>query len=233
MNDLEQLKRLCPRPASRSGQAPPAWDSVEQGLGTRLPDDYKRLFEEYGPGSFYDFLSLYQPQAYLETIDIEVQTPKIIASLEKRREWTGYSLPYPIASLQPVAVTGNGEYVFWVAEPEINPNLWKIAINEASGDDWFAFDGTITAFLRKLCEGALDVPLFPDSLLESPPSFHPASYTPEDRRRAHAINTAPATGPINSEDIREWARRQGYDVAPRGRIPGAVLDAYEQAHRAE
>ncbi|OSY38287.1 hypothetical protein CP981_37375 [Streptomyces platensis] len=229
MNDLEQLKRLCPPPANRSDQALPAWESVEQGLGIRLPDDYKRLFEEYGPGSFYDFLSLYQPQS-LETIDIEVQTPKILASLEKRCEWTDYSLPYPIAWLQPVAVTDNGEYVFWVAETKSNPDLWGIAINEASGDDWFTFDGTITAFLRRLCEG-LEVPLFPDSLLERPPSFRSSSYTPEDWRRAHAINTAPDTGPVDSEDIREWARSQGYDVAPRGRIPAAIRDAYEQAHR--
>ncbi|MFE7545764.1 Lsr2 family DNA-binding protein [Streptomyces platensis] len=231
MNDLEQLKRLCPPPADRSGQAPPAWDSVEQGLDIRLPSDYKRLFEEYGPGSFCDFMSLYQPQAYLETIDIEVQTPKILASLEKRREWTDYELPCPITSLQPAAVTGNGEYIFWVVEPKSDPDLWKIAINEARGNGWFTFDGAITAFLRRLCEGALDVPFFPDDLLESPPSFQPSRYTPEDRRRAHAINTAPAAEPTDSEDVREWARRQGYDVAPRGRIPGAIRDAYEQAHR--
>ena len=38
------------------------------------------------------------------------------------------------------------------------------------------------------------------------------------RERAHAI--------------REWAREAGHEVSGRGRIPAAVVDAYEQAQRA-
>ncbi|WHU49340.1 Lsr2 family protein [Gordonia sp. L191] len=30
--------------------------------------------------------------------------------------------------------------------------------------------------------------------------------------------------------VREWAAGNGYDIAPRGRIPGAVLEAYHEAH---
>ncbi|MGW3399058.1 Lsr2 family DNA-binding protein [Streptomyces hydrogenans] len=30
--------------------------------------------------------------------------------------------------------------------------------------------------------------------------------------------------------MREWARAQGYDVPDRGRIPAAVIQAWEQAH---
>ena len=30
--------------------------------------------------------------------------------------------------------------------------------------------------------------------------------------------------------VREWAASNGYDIAPRGRIPGAVLEAYDAAH---
>lgn len=30
--------------------------------------------------------------------------------------------------------------------------------------------------------------------------------------------------------VREWAARNGYDIAPRGRIPRAVLEAYDAAH---
>lgn len=30
--------------------------------------------------------------------------------------------------------------------------------------------------------------------------------------------------------VREWATRNGYDIAPRGRIRGAVLEAYDAAH---
>ena len=30
--------------------------------------------------------------------------------------------------------------------------------------------------------------------------------------------------------IREWAVKQGYEVSPRGRIPAAVLEAFDAAH---
>ncbi|MGM1060538.1 histone-like nucleoid-structuring protein Lsr2 [Saccharothrix sp. Mg75] len=31
--------------------------------------------------------------------------------------------------------------------------------------------------------------------------------------------------------IREWARKNGHDLADRGRIPAGVIDAFEAAHR--
>jgi len=31
--------------------------------------------------------------------------------------------------------------------------------------------------------------------------------------------------------VREWARRTGHDVSERGRIPGSILEAFEEAHR--
>jgi hypothetical protein len=30
--------------------------------------------------------------------------------------------------------------------------------------------------------------------------------------------------------VREWARANGYDVSDRGRVPGAVMQAYDGAH---
>lgn len=32
-----------------------------------------------------------------------------------------------------------------------------------------------------------------------------------------------------SAAIREWARRSGHEVSDRGRIPGAIIDAYHEA----
>ena len=33
-----------------------------------------------------------------------------------------------------------------------------------------------------------------------------------------------------TQAIREWARKNGHEVSDRGRIPGAVLEAYNAAH---
>lgn len=38
-----------------------------------------------------------------------------------------------------------------------------------------------------------------------------------------------ASGP-SARELRDWARSNGLDVPDRGRIPGAVRDAYDSAH---
>lgn len=33
-----------------------------------------------------------------------------------------------------------------------------------------------------------------------------------------------------SSEVREWARKRGYELADRGRIPASIVDEYEAAH---
>ncbi len=44
-------------------------------------------------------------------------------------------------------------------------------------------------------------------------------------RRARRSGTA-----ANSQEVREWARSKGHQISDRGRIPRAVLEAYEASH---
>jgi hypothetical protein len=37
-------------------------------------------------------------------------------------------------------------------------------------------------------------------------------------------------GRTDIQAIREWARENGQQVSDRGRIPGSIMDAYDQAH---
>ncbi len=45
-------------------------------------------------------------------------------------------------------------------------------------------------------------------------------------RRSASNGKAPA-----APELRSWARRQGYQVGDRGRMPAAVLAAYREAHQ--
>lgn len=40
-----------------------------------------------------------------------------------------------------------------------------------------------------------------------------------------------ATREVDSEAVRKWARETGLDIAPRGRVPQTVIDAYERRPR--
>jgi hypothetical protein len=43
---------------------------------------------------------------------------------------------------------------------------------------------------------------------------------------------APAANREQTKAIRDWARQNGFEMSDRGRIPGNVIDAFEQAHAA-
>jgi len=51
------------------------------------------------------------------------------------------------------------------------------------------------------------------------------------RGRGAAAKAAGRGGSANTAEIREWARKKGYEVSERGRIPAAIVDAYSAAHK--
>ncbi len=55
------------------------------------------------------------------------------------------------------------------------------------------------------------------------------------RQRRATPKQAPATSEVRSDKsqlaaIREWARENGYEVSDRGRIPNAIVEAFNAAH---
>jgi len=42
--------------------------------------------------------------------------------------------------------------------------------------------------------------------------------------------TAPSRGAVSTQEVREWARSQGIEVADRGRIPGDLVARFQAAH---
>ncbi|MFG2532987.1 hypothetical protein [Streptomyces sp. NPDC048516] len=170
MNDLDRLQRLCSPP--EQGQSPCEWTTVEYALGTQLPRDYKELVERYGAGSFKDFLSVLQPHAAHEALDIVKVTPSARSAVAEISQWA--EPPCPPRMLQPVAVTSNGDDIFWLMDPPEDPDSWKVTVNDMDGDGWFLFDGRVTAFVLSFCTNEVSVPGFPDDLQGKPASFTPA-----------------------------------------------------------
>ncbi len=50
------------------------------------------------------------------------------------------------------------------------------------------------------------------------------------RGRARAARSSGGSSSQDTAKIRAWAKDNGYDVNDRGRVPGTVREAYEQAH---
>ncbi|WP_406484148.1 histone-like nucleoid-structuring protein Lsr2 [Streptomyces sp. NBC_01568] len=225
MSDLSALTRLCPPP-----QAPPApvdWDRVEAELGMRLPEDYKQLASVYGPGSYGgDYITIYHPHGVTLYVNLTGPMPSRIREyLQRDYEPGTYPVAYDPAHLFAIGGTEGGQRLFWITEPENAPDAWRIAVNEDKKPNWFAYDGNLTAFLVDALSSHMDIPQFPN-LRELPADFTPAVKPPFE------VGDPPTREPVNTDDIRNWARANGFQVPPRGRIPRKVREAWEQAHPA-
>lgn len=63
------------------------------------------------------------------------------------------------------------------------------------------------------------------------PYIAAARKAPARTRRAARAGSRKASGrPPDLTAVREWARGNGYELADRGRIPIAILEAYDAAH---
>jgi hypothetical protein len=47
-----------------------------------------------------------------------------------------------------------------------------------------------------------------------------------------AVAEKPGRSKEQTQAIRDWAKKNGYEIADRGRVPGSVIDAFETAHAA-
>ncbi|MCX4696948.1 histone-like nucleoid-structuring protein Lsr2 [Streptomyces sp. NBC_01408] len=137
-----------------------------------------------------------------------------------------HPVPYDPQHLFAMGVTSNGEYLFWITDPQDTPDSWRIAVNEARGPRWHTYNGTLTSFLASVLNGETAVPQFPQDLPTPPIAFTPST--------APAIDypEPPARPAVSTDSIRAWARANGYQVPERGRIPADVRNAWEQANPA-
>ncbi|WP_306208844.1 hypothetical protein [Actinoplanes sp. RD1] len=154
---VERLTRAV-RPPPRQ-EVRPDWDEVRSALGFGLPADYMELVDRYGPGRFDDFLAIFQPHHEVPRLDL-LNAVTETAELLEAYESSGETLPAPADRLLAVGLTDNGDTLYWVRDPREDPDQWRIAVNAARDfDEWFVFDGCLSAFLAAVLSRELVVPV--------------------------------------------------------------------------
>lgn len=159
MAALDELVNLV-RPPDRA-RAEIDWESVEARIGTSLPSDYKALVEIYGPGTFGNFLHVFQPVTPFLTIELTYQAQRQEEILNYLRDQGREIIPFTRGELMPVARTDNGDTLYWVKCPLGSPDAWTITGNEARNTIWPEFAGSITGFLYAVMSRALRFEIFP------------------------------------------------------------------------
>lgn len=172
MASLDELRRIVPPPAGTSPTVD--WASAQAALGVDLPSDYVALIDEWGAGSFDDFLWVFAPGHPNVNLDLVQQAEEQSAALRETAE-AGEEHPYEPAvapgGLLPWGLTDNGDVCYWVLS-ESEPLLTAfIAINESRGPEWHRFDGDLTDFLVGFLTGRERVSVFPDDVPSAAPGF--------------------------------------------------------------
>jgi hypothetical protein len=123
-----------------------------------------------------------------------------------------------------------------------HPNSWMpmhVEFEVESSDEWDparAGNGTpeiapdeaeYAEQFRRLAAAARDLDVLTDGPLTAAEVVEQVVAILDEWKRQ------PIEVPAAREDIRQWAKDQGMEVADKGRLPQAVVDAHAAAHRVE
>ncbi|MFD9302156.1 SMI1/KNR4 family protein [Streptomyces sp. NPDC060048] len=130
--DCDRLVQLVAPPAAPV-DAHGDWALVETVIGTRLPDDYKRLVETYGWGEFCDFLYLRTPFGTSKHNGIEWQSAHSTESPEQDRERYPYPLHPAPGALLIWGTTMDADRMCWLTDGA--PEKWPVVVWSSEG--WY------------------------------------------------------------------------------------------------
>ncbi|WP_437074332.1 SMI1/KNR4 family protein [Streptomyces sp. enrichment culture] len=156
---IAALERAVPGLTNHRRPAPAVldWAVLEDGLGTALPADYKRLAEWYPTFALGDFLLVGLPEPgaehhRLRGIRGELQ--------EVVQEWWEADMsiglrPHPApGGLLPWAGSNEGDVLLWTTTGD-GPRDWPVTVASRNGG-WWHYEAGAVQFLAEYCSGALE-----------------------------------------------------------------------------
>lgn len=152
-----------------------AWKSVEDRLGTRLPQDYKAFIELFGTGSTGGFIWVFNPFSSNKHVNL-IEHGRLelggLASLKEEfpQDYVHDAYPTP-GGLLPFAVTDNGDMLHWKTVGE--PDHWTVIVYESRGPKYYGFDGSMTDFLASVLTRSVACDVFPPDFPGDHPTFVP------------------------------------------------------------
>jgi len=151
-----------------------SWEKIETRLGSILPPDYKTFIDQYGTGSFDDFIIVYNPFAENEYYNLfyaldTLHQAERKAQLMRDSAWRAvhpFDL-YPAAEgLLPWGCTANlRDFFFWQIKGP--PQTWETILYNLRSGEYEVWKHPLTKFLYQLFSRRLESVLLPEGY---PPS---------------------------------------------------------------
>ncbi|ANP56796.1 hypothetical protein J2Z21_000128 [Streptomyces griseochromogenes] len=166
--------------AEPHAQRPPSpvavdWPAVKQWLGTRLPADYKRLADRYGPVDFGEFLWIHVPCVRAGRFDYG----QWLRDTHRTARIKARHLPEderPLLHPEPGGLLAwghsrDGDVLFWDTSTSDDPDEWTVVVTHQGAVPgsgllpWHRYDLTLTGYLRHTVRDAWELPSPPGPLM--------------------------------------------------------------------
>jgi hypothetical protein len=169
-NALTRLLDIAPAPGEPRQKD---WVGAECRLGVELPADYKELIRVYGGSNWDDCLYVLEPGCPNENYDLVAWAEQQAEDLEDLWEFEmkPAELEAEGSRIIPWATTDNGECLYWLVRPGLEPGRWTVMVNEARGGRWEHFSVSCTGFLASTLDGELRSSILSSSFPRAPHEF--------------------------------------------------------------
>ncbi|MFG2988024.1 SMI1/KNR4 family protein [Streptomyces sp. NPDC048257] len=153
-NALARLSAIAQAPSEPRQKD---WGEVERRLGVELPADYKEFIHVFGGGDWDDYLYVLEPGCPNVNYDLIAWAEHQAEDLEGLWEFEKKPAELEAAGARvvPWATTDNGECLYWLVQPDLEPGQWTVMVNEARGGRWEHFSVSCTQFLASSLDGEL------------------------------------------------------------------------------
>ena len=169
---IDQLLKILPQPSSPT-EARGSWEEVESALTIKLPNDFIAFIENYGTGRLNNFLTVFNPFSKRANLNLLVQSKNQLGALaelqEQFTEFRTFTLFPKKGGLLPVAMTDNGDTIYWLTQGE--PSEWSMVVCDARGPEFERFDCSLTKFLVDILAGKLKCNVMPLVAFDGDPKF--------------------------------------------------------------
>ncbi len=177
--DLFDVVRPPARPVDARPADDDAWNDVEFRLGLRLPQDFKKLVEVYGSGSWGSFLTTLNPFSLDPELNLERRVHDILRLDHGNQRAFPTEVPFPLYperdGLFPWAFTSTGLRLYWLADENLEPDAWQILVLEGLGFLFERYQPPATDLLVRFVTGEINSRILGELRPEYRGTFCPAA----------------------------------------------------------
>jgi hypothetical protein len=170
MFGFDELTAIIPPPTNLENKLTDNdWLRIFSGIGTRLPEDFVRTSQTYGPGTFYSLSHRWSASIHLHCNGLAIggflhTVPGRLTAIRLIKERRPKNVPFPLywepGGLLPWGLVSNDTDLCWRVRGNLVDN-WRVVVLRAGAGQFEEFDMSAIQFLARVIAGTVKCSLLP------------------------------------------------------------------------